>query len=130
MAEEDYPPRCTRMYCIGERKMRPRGDRKSQEFTQLLQKTFEASVLTSNYPRSQLDIYCEILQSDGGFVKAAVPESIPSLTKIFKFWNQILISKLFFCQSKNEIFWVHFPFRNSFSLSRFELATQCKPSGS
>lgn len=56
--------------------MRPRGDRKSQEFTQLLQKTFEASVLTNNYPRSQLDIYCEILQSDGGLLEVAVSESI------------------------------------------------------
>jgi len=59
-------------FSTGERKMRPRGDRKSQEFTQLLQKTFEASVLTSNYPRSQLDIYCEILQSDGGNLAACI----------------------------------------------------------
>lgn len=41
---------------------RPRGDRKSQEFRSHLQKTFETALLTEHYPRSQIDIFCEILQ--------------------------------------------------------------------
>jgi len=55
-----------------ERKVRPRGDRKSYEFAQLLRTTFEAVVMTDAYPRSQLDIYCEVLQSDGGNLSACI----------------------------------------------------------
>lgn len=55
-----------------ERKLKPRGDRKSYELTQLLRKTFEAVVMTEAYPRSQLDIYCEVLQSDGGNLSACI----------------------------------------------------------
>lgn len=55
-----------------ERKFRPRGDRKSHEFTQLLRKTFESLVMTDAYPHSQLDIFCEILQSDGGNLSACI----------------------------------------------------------
>lgn len=59
-------------FSTGERKVRPRGDRKSREFTQHLEKTFEAVILTKAYPNSQIDIYCEILQSDGGNLSACI----------------------------------------------------------
>lgn len=59
-------------FSTSERKLRPRGDRKSAELTRLLEITFESVVLTSMFPRSQLDIYCEVLQSDGGQLACCV----------------------------------------------------------
>ncbi|XP_014783972.1 exosome complex component RRP41 [Octopus bimaculoides] len=59
-------------FSTGERKRRPRGDRKSQEMTLYLQQTFNAAIMTSFYPRSQIDIYVEVLQSDGGNYCACV----------------------------------------------------------
>ncbi|PVD21842.1 hypothetical protein C0Q70_17644 [Pomacea canaliculata] len=48
-------------FSTGERKRRPRGDRKSQEMTMHLQQTFNAAILTTLYPRSQIDIFVEDL---------------------------------------------------------------------
>ncbi|XP_072010721.1 exosome complex component RRP41 [Engystomops pustulosus] len=53
-------------FSTGERKRRPHGDRKSTEMTLHLKQTFEAAILTQLYPRSQIDIYVQILQADGG----------------------------------------------------------------
>jgi len=47
-------------FSTGERKRRPRGDRKSQEMSMHLQQTFNAAILTSLYPRSQIDIFVEV----------------------------------------------------------------------
>lgn len=59
-------------FSTGERKRRPRGDRKSKEMTMHLQQTFDAAILTSLYPKSQIDIYVEVLQADGGNYCACV----------------------------------------------------------
>lgn len=59
-------------FSTSDRKLRPRGDRKSYEFTQHLQKTFEAAILVESYPNSQIDIFCEILQADGGNLAACI----------------------------------------------------------
>ncbi|XP_034038959.1 exosome complex component RRP41 [Thalassophryne amazonica] len=53
-------------FSTAERKRRPHGDRKSTEMSLHLKQTFEAAVMTQLYPRSQIDIYVKILQSDGG----------------------------------------------------------------
>merc|ERR1719229_864863 len=37
-----------------------------------LQQTFDAAIMTSLYPRSQIDIFVEVLQSDGGNYCASV----------------------------------------------------------
>lgn len=47
-------------FSTGDRKRRPRGDRKSIEMTMHLKQTFEAAILTHLYPRSQIDIYVEV----------------------------------------------------------------------
>ena len=60
------------VFSTSERKRRPRGDRKSQEMTQHLKQTFEATIKTELYPRSQIDIFVEVLQADGGNYCAAV----------------------------------------------------------
>uniref|UniRef100_T1J870 Putative exosome complex component RRP41 n=1 Tax=Strigamia maritima TaxID=126957 RepID=T1J870_STRMM len=59
-------------FSTGERKRRPRGDRKSQEMTKHLKQTFEAVIKTELYPRSQIDIFVEVLQADGGNFCACV----------------------------------------------------------
>lgn len=48
-----------------ERKRRGRGDKRSQEISLSLQKTFESVILTSLYPRSAISIFVEVLQADG-----------------------------------------------------------------
>ncbi|XP_038616232.1 exosome complex component RRP41 [Tachyglossus aculeatus] len=59
-------------FSTGERKRRPHGDRKATEMSQHLQQTFEDAILTQLYPRSQIDIYVQILQADGGNYAACV----------------------------------------------------------
>ncbi|XP_014665699.1 PREDICTED: exosome complex component RRP41-like [Priapulus caudatus] len=59
-------------FSTGERKQRPRGDRKSTEMTMHMKQTFEATILTQLYPRSQIDIFVEVLQADGGNFAACV----------------------------------------------------------
>jgi exosome complex component RRP41 len=53
-------------FSTGERKNRPKGDRRSIEATSLIKQTFESSILVNLFPRSQIDIYVQVLQSDGG----------------------------------------------------------------
>merc|ERR1712192_175659 len=55
-----------------ERKRRPRGDRKSMEMSQHLKQTFEATIKVGLFPRSQIDIFVEVLQADGGNYCACV----------------------------------------------------------
>merc|ERR1719186_676157 len=60
------------VFSTGERKRRPRGDKKSMEMSQHLKQTFEATIKTELYPRSQIDIYVEVLQADGGNLCACI----------------------------------------------------------
>lgn len=59
-------------FSTGERKNRPRGDRKSQEMTIHLQQTLSAAIMMELYPRSQIDVFIEVLQSDGGNYCASI----------------------------------------------------------
>ncbi|KAH8353558.1 hypothetical protein KR084_011806 [Drosophila pseudotakahashii] len=52
-------------FSTAERKNRPRGDRKSLEFKMYLQQALSAAIKSELYPRSQIDIYVEVLQADG-----------------------------------------------------------------
>lgn len=56
----------------GERKRKPRGDRKSQERSIQLKHAMEAIIHLELYPRSQIDIYVEVLQVDGSEYCASV----------------------------------------------------------
>lgn len=47
-------------FSTGERRRRPHGDRQAGELALLLRQTFEAAILTSLYPRSQIDIYVQV----------------------------------------------------------------------
>lgn len=56
----------------GERKRKPRGDRSSQERSLQLRHAMEAIIHLELYPRSQIDIYVEVLQVDGSDYCASV----------------------------------------------------------
>ncbi|XP_051467538.1 exosome complex component RRP41 [Apus apus] len=59
-------------FSTGERRRRPHGDRQAGELALHLKQTFEAAILTQLFPRSQIDIYVQILQADGGNYCACV----------------------------------------------------------
>ncbi|KAF2073974.1 hypothetical protein CYY_004719 [Polysphondylium violaceum] len=49
-----------------------RGDRQTTEASNLIKQAFESTIHTHLYPRSQIDIYIQVLQSDGGLKAAAI----------------------------------------------------------
>lgn len=59
-------------FSAGERKRRPRGDRKTQETTLYLRRAIEAIVQVELCRRSQIDVFVEVLQSDGSDYCVAV----------------------------------------------------------
>ncbi|XP_053913734.1 exosome complex component RRP41 [Cuculus canorus] len=59
-------------FSTAERRRRPHGDRGSVELAAMLKETFEATILTRLFPRSQIDIYVQVLQADGGNYCAGV----------------------------------------------------------
>lgn len=48
------------VFSTSERKLRPRGDRKSIEVNQNLKQIFESAILVNLYPSQQIDIYIEV----------------------------------------------------------------------
>eukprot|EP01101_Sappina_pedata_P007260 TRINITY_DN3805_c0_g1_i1.p1 TRINITY_DN3805_c0_g1~~TRINITY_DN3805_c0_g1_i1.p1 ORF type:complete len:258 (-),score=74.59 TRINITY_DN3805_c0_g1_i1:112-885(-) len=59
-------------FCSTERKRKIKGDRRLAEQAITMRQTFEAAVLVGLYPRSQIDIFVQIIQADGGERCAAV----------------------------------------------------------
>ncbi|KAF7391406.1 hypothetical protein HZH66_009886 [Vespula vulgaris] len=59
-------------FTSGERKRKPRGDRKSQERSLELRRAMEAIIHLELHPRSQIDIFVEVLQVDGSDYCASV----------------------------------------------------------
>ncbi|KAJ3354960.1 Exosome complex component RRP41 [Allomyces javanicus] len=55
-----------------ERRQTRKFDRKNVEVQLQIRDTFEAVVDTTIYPRSQIDIYLQIMQADGGQVQACI----------------------------------------------------------
>ena len=55
-----------------DRKRKSKGDRQSQERGLWIQRVFEDAILTEQFPRSQIEIYVEILQQDGSPVSTAI----------------------------------------------------------
>ncbi|KAB0799331.1 hypothetical protein PPYR_07211 [Photinus pyralis] len=60
------------VFSTGERKKRPRGDRKSTEISIHLHQALLAAVKVELYPWSQIDVYVEVLHADGGVFPACV----------------------------------------------------------
>jgi exosome complex component RRP41 len=59
-------------FASGERKARSRGDRRLAEMASLIEETFAATISLRLFPRSQVDIFVEVLQADGGVLPAAI----------------------------------------------------------
>lgn len=49
-----------------------KGDRRSTALATLIQRTFESVILVDAYPRSQIDVYIQVLQNDGGLTVAGI----------------------------------------------------------
>lgn len=62
----------TAAFATQDRKGRGRGDRKAIEARQALEKVFEGAVLGDAYPNSQIDVFVEVLEADGGVLAAAI----------------------------------------------------------
>ncbi|KAJ3069028.1 Exosome complex component RRP41 [Quaeritorhiza haematococci] len=59
-------------FSTGERKQQQRRDRRIMDIQTTIKQTFEAVVMITNFPRSEIDIYLQILQTDGGAVHTAI----------------------------------------------------------
>ncbi|CBQ70283.1 probable exosome complex exonuclease rrp41 [Sporisorium reilianum SRZ2] len=62
-----------------ERRRRNRGDRRLLEFASSIKSTFEPVIHTHLYPRSQIDIFVQVHQQDGGVLPAAINASTLAL---------------------------------------------------
>ncbi|GLB40616.1 putative 3' exoribonuclease family, domain 1 [Lyophyllum shimeji] len=59
-------------FSTGERRKRTRGDKRILELAATIKSTFEPVVQTNLYPRSQIDVYVQVLQQDGGLLQACI----------------------------------------------------------
>ncbi|KAL6073658.1 Exosome complex component RRP41 [Balamuthia mandrillaris] len=59
-------------FSSGERRRKAKGDRRATEISLVMRQTLEAAIMTSLFPRSQIDIFVQILQADGGTRCAAI----------------------------------------------------------
>ena len=53
-------------FSTGERRRRGKGDRRGTEITMLIRNTLEQTIMTELLPRTQIDVYVQVLQADGG----------------------------------------------------------------
>lgn len=49
-----------------------KGDRRSTSLATVVQRIFESVILLETYPRSQIDVYIQVLQNDGALTVAAI----------------------------------------------------------
>lgn len=59
-------------FAHGERRKRPDRDKQLVEMASTLQQTLESVIVLSSFPRSQVDIYVQVLQADGGVLAASI----------------------------------------------------------
>lgn len=59
-------------FSAGERRKRSRGDKRILEMAATIKSTFEPVVQTTLYPRSQIDVFVQVLQQDGGLLQACI----------------------------------------------------------
>ncbi|KAG2447822.1 hypothetical protein HYH02_007278 [Chlamydomonas schloesseri] len=66
-------------FSTGERRRRGKGDRRSTELSMVIRNTLEQAVITELLPRSQIDVYVQVLQADGGTRCAAINAAVLAL---------------------------------------------------
>ncbi|KIK96606.1 hypothetical protein PAXRUDRAFT_138081 [Paxillus rubicundulus Ve08.2h10] len=59
-------------FCTAERRKRSRGDKRMLELASTIKSTFEPVIQTHLYPRSQIDIFIQVIQQDGGLLPACL----------------------------------------------------------
>ncbi|KAF8871766.1 ribosomal protein S5 domain 2-type protein [Infundibulicybe gibba] len=59
-------------FSTGERRKRSRGDKRTLEMAATIKSTFEPVIQTNLYPRSQIDIFIQVLQQDGGLLQTCI----------------------------------------------------------
>lgn len=59
-------------FSTGDRRRKPKGDRRSTEISLVIRQTMEACIMTHLMPRSQIDIFVQVLQADGGTRSACI----------------------------------------------------------
>jgi exosome complex component RRP41 len=59
-------------FATSERKAQRSGDRKKLELSLAVKQIFEACIQTQLYPRSQIDIFVQVLHADGGELPASI----------------------------------------------------------
>ncbi|PIA49166.1 hypothetical protein AQUCO_01300197v1 [Aquilegia coerulea] len=59
-------------FSTGDRMRKPKGDRRSIEISLVIRQTMEACIMTHLMPRSQIDIFVQVLQADGGTRSACI----------------------------------------------------------
>eukprot|EP00002_Diphylleia_rotans_P039709 TRINITY_DN9278_c0_g1_i1.p1 TRINITY_DN9278_c0_g1~~TRINITY_DN9278_c0_g1_i1.p1 ORF type:complete len:248 (-),score=51.08 TRINITY_DN9278_c0_g1_i1:77-820(-) len=57
---------------VNERRRKAKTDRRSQEISMIIRQTLETVVMTTAYPRSQIDVHLTVIQADGGTRCAAI----------------------------------------------------------
>ncbi len=66
-------------FCSLEEHNRSGPSRRSKEISKVITETFENVIIAEAYPRTQIDVYIEVLQSDGGTRCAAVTAAAVAL---------------------------------------------------
>eukprot|EP00824_Muranothrix_gubernata_P017771 TRINITY_DN3627_c0_g1_i1.p1 TRINITY_DN3627_c0_g1~~TRINITY_DN3627_c0_g1_i1.p1 ORF type:complete len:254 (+),score=27.15 TRINITY_DN3627_c0_g1_i1:1-762(+) len=59
-------------FSTGERRRKGKGDRRTAETGLLIRKAFESVILTHLFPSSQINLYVQVLQADGGELCAGI----------------------------------------------------------
>ncbi|XAR53987.1 hypothetical protein NMG60_11028960 [Bertholletia excelsa] len=59
-------------FSTGDRRRKPKGDRRSTEISLVIRQTMEECILTHLMPRSQIDIFVQVLEADGGTRSACI----------------------------------------------------------
>ena len=59
-------------FSSGERRRRGRADRRTLELAATLRSTFEPVIQTHLYPRSEINVYVQVVQQDGGLLQACI----------------------------------------------------------
>jgi len=59
-------------FSTGDRRQRSRGDKRILELASTIKSTFEPVIQTTLYPRSQIDVFVQIIQQDGGLLQASI----------------------------------------------------------
>ncbi|PRQ24367.1 putative exosome complex component Rrp42, archaea, PNPase/RNase PH domain-containing protein [Rosa chinensis] len=59
-------------FSTGDRMRKLKGDRRSTEISLVIRQTMEECILTNLMPRSQIDIFVQVVQADGGTLSACI----------------------------------------------------------